>query len=307
MTSSTRIFVIAILLCLLSSGAFAQTNCLQTAAEIQPQLSAEALREFEAKLNEARERFDKDSRSADNIIWLGRRTAYLGRYKDAIRIYTQGIEQFPSDARLYRHRGHRFITLRCFDAAIADLDKASKLITGTPDEIEPDGLPNARNVPTSTLQSNIWYHLGLAHYLKGDFQRAFGAYREAEKVSKNADMLVATTHWLYMTLRRLGREKEASNTLAPIKDNLDLIENGDYYRMIRVYKGQLEPANLWAEISQRSDSLSNATIGYGLGNWFLYNRQRADAEKIFRQVTAGNQWSSFGYIAAEAELKRPGR
>ena len=307
MTSSTRIFVIAILLCLLSSGAFAQTNCLQTAAEIQPQLSTEALRESEAKLNEARERFDKDSRSADNIIWLGRRTAYLGRYKDAIRIYTQGIEQFPSDARLYRHRGHRFITLRCFDAAIADLDKASKLITGKPDEIEPDGLPNARNVPTSTLQSNIWYHLGLAHYLKGDFQRALGAYREAEKVSKNADMLVATTHWLYMTLRRLGREKEASKTLAPIKDNLDLIENGDYYRMIRVYKGQLEPANLWAEISQRSDSLSNATIGYGLGNWFLYNRQHADAEKIFRQVTAGNQWSSFGYIAAEAELKRSGR
>ena len=304
MTSSIQIAVLIMLLCLLSSGAFAQTNCLQTAAEIPPQLSTETQRESEAKLNEARERFDKDSRSADNIIWLGRRTAYLGRYKDAIRIYTQGIEQFPSDARLYRHRGHRFITLRCFDAAIADLEKASKLITGKPDEIEPDGLPNARNIPTSTLHSNIWYHLGLAYYLKGDFQRALSAYREAEKVSKNADMLVATTHWLYMTLRRLGREKEATKTLASIKDGLDLIENGDYYKLIRVYKKQIEPANLWAEITQRSNSLTNATIGYGLGNWFLYNGQRADAEKIFRQVTAGNQWSSFGYIAAEAELKR---
>ena len=296
-----------ILLCLLSSGASAQTNCWQTAVEIQPQLSAETQRESEAKLNEARGRFEKNSRSADNVIWLGRRTAYLGRYKESIRIYTQGIEQFPADARFYRHRGHRLITLRCFDAAIADLEKASKLIAGKPDEIEPDGLPNARNIPTSTLQSNIWYHLGLAYYLKGDFQRALSAYREAEKVSKNADMLIATTHWVYMTLRRLGREKEASKTLAPIKDNLDLIENGDYYRMIRVYKGQLDPATLWAEITQRSDSLSNATLGYGLGNWFLYNGQRADAEKLFRQVTAGNQWSSFGYIAAEAELKRPAR
>ena len=296
-----------ILLCLLSSGASAQTNCWQTAVEIPPQLSAETQRESEAKLNEARGRFEKNSRSADNVIWLGRRTAYLGRYKESIRIYTQGIEQFPADARFYRHRGHRLITLRCFDAAIADLEKASKLIAGKPDEIEPDGLPNARNIPTSTLQSNIWYHLGLAYYLKGDFQRALSAYREAEKVSKNADMLIATTHWVYMTLRRLGREKEASKTLAPIKDNLDLIENGDYYRMIRVYKGQLDPATLWAEITQRSDSLSNATIGYGLGNWFLYNGQRADAEKLFRQVTAGNQWSSFGYIAAEAELKRPAR
>ena len=307
MTSSKRISVVTILLCLLSSGASAQTNCWQTAVEIQPQLSAETQRESEAKLNEARGRFEKNSRSADNAIWLGRRTAYLGRYKESIRIYTQGIEQFPADARFYRHRGHRLITLRCFDAAIADLEKASKLIAGKPDEIEPDGLPNARNIPTSTLQSNIWYHLGLAYYLKGDFQRALSAYREAEKVSKNADMLIATTHWVYMTLRRLGLEKEASKTLAPIKDNLDLIENGDYYRMIRVYKGQLDPATLWAEITQRSDSLSNATLGYGLGNWFLYNGQRADAEKLFRQVTAGNQWSSFGYIAAEAELKRPAR
>ena len=304
MTSSTRIVVLSVLLCAFSSGVFAQSDCVETASEVATQLSAETQRELEIKLNEARASYEKDQRSVDNIIWLGRRTAYLGRYKDAIRIYSEGIKQFPTDARLYRHRGHRLITLRCFDAAIADFEQASKLIKGKPDEIEPDGLPNARNIPTSTLQSNIWYHLGLAYYLKGDFERALTAYREAEKVSKNPDMLVATTHWLYMTLRRLGRTKEASKTLAAIKDNFDLIENGDYYKLIRVYKGQLEPANLWLEINQRTNNLSNATLGYGLGNWFLYNGQRADAEKMFRQVTAGNQWSSFGYIAAETELKR---
>ena len=304
MTSSIRILVVSVLLGGCSAGAFAQSNCVETAREVQPQVSAETQRELETKLNEARAAYEKDQRSVDNFIWLGRSTAYLARYKDAIKIYSDGIKQFPSDARLYRHRGHRLITLRCFDAAIADLERASKLIKGKPDEIEPDGLPNARNIPTSTLQSNIWYHLGLAYYLKGDFERALTAYREAEKVSKNPDMLVATTHWLYMTLRRLGRTKEANKTLAPIKDNFDLIENGDYYKLIRVYKGQLDPANLWLEVNQRSNSLSNATLGYGVGNWYLYNGQRAEAEKIFRQVTAGNQWSSFGYIAAETELKR---
>lgn len=293
-----------ILLCLFSSSAFAQKNCLQTAREVAPQLSPETQRDFETKLKEARELYEKDPRSADGVIWLGRRTAYLGRYKEAIAVYSKGIEQFPSDARLYRHRGHRFITLRCLDAAIADLEKASKLIKGRADEIEPDGLPNARNVPTSTLQSNIWYHLGLAYYLKGDFQRALNAYREAEKVSNNADMLVATTHWLYMTLRRLGRVKEASETLLKIKDDLDLIENADYYKLIGVYKGKVKPRDLWNEISKDANSLSNATLGYGLGNWFLYNGERAEAEKVFRQVTAGNQWASFGYIAAESELKR---
>jgi tetratricopeptide (TPR) repeat protein len=291
----------AIAFCLLSSVAPAQTNCVQTAREVSPQLSTETQRDFETKLNEARELFEKDPRSADRIIWLGRRTAYLGRYKDAIKIYTDGIKQFPTDARLYRHRGHRYITLRCFEHAVADFEKASKLIKGRPDEIEPDGLPNARNIPTSTLQSNIWYHLGLAHYLKGDFQRALNAYREAEKVSTNADMLVATTHWLYMTLRRLGREEEAAKLVAGIKDDLDVIENADYYNLIRVYQGKLKPADVWKE---PAESLSNATVGYGLGNWFLYNGQKAEAMKVFRQVTSGNQWASFGYIAAESELTR---
>jgi tetratricopeptide (TPR) repeat protein len=295
-----------LLIFLFSATAFAQSNCVETAKVVQPQLSVEAQRDLETKLNEARALFEKEQ-SADNTIWFGRRTAYLGRYKDAIRIYSDGIKKFPADARLYRHRGHRLITLRCFDDAIADLEQASKLIKGKPDEIEPDGLPNARNIPTSTLQSNIWYHLGLAHYLKGDFERALIAYREAERVSKNPDMLVATTHWLYMTLRRLGRDKDASKALAPIKNDFELIENGDYYKLIRIYKGQLDPANLWLEISQRTNSLSNATLGYGLGNWYLYNGQRADAERVFRQVTAGNQWSSFGYIAAESELQNRAR
>jgi tetratricopeptide (TPR) repeat protein len=292
-----------VLLFVYAGTASAQTNCLQTAREVSPQLSAETRREFEAKLNDARELWEKEQ-TADGVIWLGRRTAYLGRYKEAIEIFTKGIAQFPADARLYRHRGHRFITLRCFDRAIEDFEKAAKLIKGKPDEIEPDGLPNARNVPTSTLQSNIWYHLGLAYYLKGDFQRALKAYGEAEKVSNNPDMLVAKTHWLYMTLRRLGREKEANQALLKIKDDLDVIENADYYKLIRIYKGQLKAADVLTDISKNTDSLSNATIGYGLGNWFLYNNQRTEAEKIFRQITASNQWASFGYIAAESELAR---
>lgn len=296
--------LVAIAFCFFASAVCAQTNCVQTAVEVAPQLSAETRRDFESKLNEARQLFEKDPNSADRIIWLGRRTAYLGRYKDSIRIYTEGIKQFPSDARLYRHRGHRFITLRCFDDAIADFEKAARLIKGRPDEVEPDGLPNARNIPTSTLQSNIWYHLGLAHYLKGDFQRALDAYREAEKVSTNADMLVATTHWLYMTLRRLGREEDGRKTVVAIKDDLEVIENGDYYKLIRLYKGKLKPADVEKEINQPSASLSNATIGYGLGNWFLYNGQQARARKLFQQITAGNQWASFAYIAAESELER---
>ena len=296
---SLRILFLTLLCC---SPALGQI-CLQSAQEIAPPLARETRRDFETKLTEARKNFDT-APTADNLIWLGRRTAYLGHYKDAIRIFTQGVEKFPDDARLLRHRGHRFITLRCFELAIADLNHAAKLIKGKPDEVEPDGLPNARNIPTSTLQSNIWYHLGLAQYLKGDFKAALKAYREAVKVSNNPDMLVATTHWLYMTLRRLGREKEAEAVVAGIKPDLDVIENADYLKLIRLYQGKTTADELLKEINATANGASKASIGYGVGNWFLYHRQRDEAEKIFRQIILGNQWASFGHIAAETELSR---
>src|SRR5688500_3148249 len=235
---------LAVLLSLFCSAATARADCLDEAREVAPPLSAETRREFEAKLASARADFAKSPRDVDTHIWLGRRTAYRGRYKEAVGIYTEALKQFPRDARLYRHRGHRLTTLRCFDAAAADLERAAKLFRGAPDEVEPDGLPNARNVPTGTLQSNVWYHLGLAYYLKGDFPRALGAFREAEKVSKNPDMLVATTHWLYMTLRRLRRESEASEALARVADGLDVIENGDYYRLVKLYQGRLKESDI---------------------------------------------------------------
>ena len=298
--SRTVLCLTFLLLC--SSSVFGQI-CLQRAQEVAPPLTRETRREFETKLAEARKSVETVA-SADNLIWLGRRTAYLGRYKDAIRIFTEGVAKFPDDARFFRHRGHRFITLRCFDLAIADLNHAAKLIKGKPDQVEPDGLPNARNIPTSTLQSNIWYHLGLAHYLKGDFKAALNAYREAARVSTNPDMLVATTNWQYMTLRRLGRKKDATEVLVAIKPDLEVIENGDYLKLIRLYQGKTTAEELLREIGGETSALSKASIGYGLGNWFLYNDQRPEAEKIFREVILGNQWASFGHIAAEAELSR---
>ncbi len=259
--------------------------------------------EREAKLEEARADLQRSPDDAGALIWVGRRTAYLGRYREAIEIFTRGIAEHPDDARFYRHRGHRFISVRDFERAIADLQAASRLIAGKPDEIEPDGLPNARNIPTSTLQSNVWYHLGLARYLKGDFAGALAAYEECLKVSGNPDMLAATSHWLYMTLRRLGRDEEARRVLDSIHAGMDIIENQAYHRLLLLYKGELSPADLRAGAA---GDLDPPTIGYGVGNWHLYNGRREEAVRSFREVLAGGNWPAFGFIAAEADLQRLG-
>jgi len=269
-----------------------------------PPVSPEARREMEARLDEARERYRENPNSADAAIWVGRRLAYPGRFREAIDVYTEAIGKFPQDARLYRHRGHRYITTRQFALAIADLNTAARLIKGKPDEPEPDGQPNARNIPTSTLQFNIWYHLGLAYYLTGNNPKALAAYRQCLKVSNTPDRLVATSHWLYMTLRRLNRSREAAEVLTPIGLQMDIIENRGYYRLLLMYKGSVSPEALRDEALKEASSAGAYSILYGLGNWYLYSKRRNEAIRIFQEMLSGNQWTSFGYIAAEADMKR---
>jgi tetratricopeptide (TPR) repeat protein len=267
---------------------------------VPPAPSAAARERLEANLAAARAAFEHTPEDADSIIWLGRRLAYLGRYREAIATYTSGIELHPDEARLYRHRGHRYITIREFDSAIADLARAAELTRGLPDEVEEDGAPNPSNIPTSTLQSNTWYHLALAHYLQHDFEAALPAWLECMKVSKNDDMLVATSDWLYMTYRRLGRNDAAERVLEPIHAGMTILENEAYHRRLLMYKHEIAPDSLLSVTSD--DPVQIATYGYGVANWYLYNGDRDRAFEIFGRVLEGPNWAAFGFIAAEAEV-----
>jgi hypothetical protein len=71
-----------------------------------------------------------------------------------------------------------------------------------------------------------------------------------------------------------------------------------------MYKGEI-PADSILSLAGE-EGLDPSTLGYGVGNWNLYNGRREEAVRAFRQVLAGDQWSAFGYIAAEADLKRLG-
>lgn len=266
--------------------------------------SADSRKVLEENLARAEAVYGRNPDDADATIWLGRRTAYLGRYHDAIEIFSGGIEKHPDDARMYRHRGHRYITVRELDRAVGDLNKAAQLVANRPDEVEPDGQPNARNIPTSTLNSNIYYHLALAHYLKGDFPRSLDAWRQCLSFSKNPDMLVATSHWLYMTLRRMNRPDEAQKILDPITAEMDVIENGSYHKLLLMYKGLQNADTLLSSASE--GGVDGPTIGYGVANWHFYSGRRDQAVALFRKIVDlhERQWPAFGYIAAEAELAR---
>ena len=249
----------------------------------------------------ARADYEADPDDADAIIWLGRRIGYTGRYRDAIAVFSEGAARHPDDARMYRHRGHRRISVREFDRAIEDLSRAAALVEGEPDDVEPDGQPNERGIPTSTLQSNIHYHLALAHYLNGDFETALRSYEDYFAVTTNPDQLVAISHWWYMALRRLGRDEEAAEVLERITADMDVIENTSYHRLLLMYRGEIEADELW---DPESEDPSGVAIAYGVANWHYYNGRRERAEEMFRRILEGSGWAGFGYIAAEAEVAR---
>ncbi len=251
------------------------------------------------QLADAKRNYETNPNDADNIIWYGRRTAYTGDFRGAIGIYSEGIEKFPNDDRMYRHRGHRYISIREFDRAIEDLEKAAKLIEGKENEMEPDGLPNAQNIPVSSRHGNIWYHLGLAYYLKHDWENALRAYQNGFDAGRNDDNRVSTTHWLYSISRRIGDEEGAAKFLDVITADMNVIENFSYHKLCLFYKGEISEREL---IGDGEDTPSGASAAYGLANWYYYNGDLEKATEHMEALVNTDSWAAFGFIAAEADL-----
>jgi len=282
----------------LSINLFGQT-CDKSIPEIY--VSNKTRQIYESKLEQAKANFEKDP-SVDNLIWLGRREAYLGNYETAIDIYSKGTIKYPKDARFYRHRGHRYISSRCFDLALKDLKRAVGLSRYEDNKLEPDGLPNALGIPTSTLQGNIYYHLGLTYYIQKNYHKARYAYEKCLKLAENPDSYVAAANWLYVIYLHLGQDRRAGKLLITIKDDMKLIENHSYHTLLKLHQGKINPVHLEEEI-MNGESLSNTTLAFGLGNYYFINGDKVKAQELFKNITKGNQWSAFGYIVAESRLK----
>jgi tetratricopeptide (TPR) repeat protein len=283
----------------------AQAFSIQGEVLYPPHLLPVEQSKLESALAETKSRWDADPRNAETLIEYGRRLGALSRFREAIDVFTRGIAEHPGDARMFRFRGHRFISVREFDGAREDLERAVLLSADRADEPEPSLKPNARGVVIDTLELNIFYHLALAHYLLGEFDAAAENWRECLRLAKNDDARCMATYWLSMTLARGGREAEAQPSLAEIRPDLDVIEYVAYHKLCLVYKGALDPDALLASTPARGDTaIDFATLGYGIGTWHLAHGHRERALAIYRDVAHSEAWQAFGRIAAEVDLAR---
>ncbi|MBN2430719.1 MAG: hypothetical protein JXQ27_04555 [Acidobacteria bacterium] len=242
----------------------------------------EALAALQQDLAAAAAAFADGEPTAEEYAMLGRRLAYLWRYHEAIAVYSRGMRNFPDAAMLYRHRGHRYISVRKFRLAATDLARAADL---KKDDFD------------------IWYHLGLARYLLGDYDDAWDAYQRCMTTVTDDDGRVAVSYWLALTGFRRQRPAEINAVLGTIRPDMQVGENEAYYRLLRLFKGDFTPAAVqaWAADS----ALNTNTCGYGMAAWHLFNGRTDEARKLLTDIIADPRyWPAFGFIAAEADLAR---
>ncbi len=223
-----------------------------------------------------------DPSNVDLIIRLGVAQSGIRRYREAIQTFGRGIRIAPDNPLLYRWRGHRWISVREFDRAIADL------VSG-----------NSRD----TTNYAIWYHLGVVHYLRGEFDSAAVAFTHAQPRAPDQNEFAGSTDWLWMSLSRAHRGAEAAAMLARVPDTLHVTSAAAYAQRLRLYRGTIGPDQ--AVTAADTADITVATLSYGVGNWYLVRGDTVSARRWFQRSVASGGWPAFGFIASEVELRRP--
>jgi tetratricopeptide (TPR) repeat protein len=260
-----------------------------------------ALEDTTGAIAEADRALEDAPDDVDLLIAAARVRRNFWQYRQEMALYTRAMELAPDDWRLFRFRGHRFISVREFDAAIRDLERAREL---------------------APMNWDVAYHLGLAYYLAGRFQDAANEYLRCLELSDDAgaetaqapgfrscsqnrddpESLVAMTEWAVRAASRAGMEEETAELLEQIPAGLELRENVAYYHDLLFYKGVLtadELLNPGPDAPYRME-----TVGYGVANWFLVQGDTAGAVGLLEELVQDEWWPGFGRIAAEVELAR---
>jgi tetratricopeptide (TPR) repeat protein len=211
-----------------------------------------------------------------------RSLAGLRKYDEAVGACSESVRLKPDQAEVLRDRGHYYLNAGKTEPALADLQRAATLA------------PRDRGV---------YYHLGLAYYLSGDFANAAKAYDDCAAASSDDALRIECQAWLLPSLMRAGRKDDAKRLLASVSVGSMEGHPGNYLDRLLLFKGTRTEAEVAATMTAEG-ALSEASVGYSIGVWHLLSGRPAKAKEYFDRAIASKYSQAWGYRAAEAELKR---
>jgi len=220
-----------------------------------------------------------DPRNVERIIQLGVAQSGVRQFREAIQTFSRGLAIEPNNPMLYRWRGHRYLSVRELDRAMADLTRGFQL---------------------DSTNYGVLYHLGIVRFARGDFAGAADAFSRAQRRAPEAGELAGSTDWLWMSLMRAGRAGEARAMLERRPDSLPVANA--YARRLKLYRGEIGPDSVFTPAD--TADVQVATLSYGLGNWYLVRGDTARASQWFDRSVRSGGWPGFGFIVSEIELRR---
>ena len=229
----------------------------------------------------AKDALTADPRNVEKIIQLGLAQSAVRQYHDAIKTFSAGMKLAPKNPLLYRWRGHRYISIGEFGKALADLERGNKL---------------------DSTNYDILYHLGVAHFERGEFAKAAHAFGHAQRRAPNDNELAGSTDWLWMSLARAKRSGDAQKALAPITDSLKITSATAYSQRLKLYRGVITPDQVVSATDTAAVQL--ATLSFGVGNWYLVRGDTANARIWFKRAVDSGGWPGFAFFAAETALRK---
>jgi tetratricopeptide (TPR) repeat protein len=257
------------------------------------------LKDKDGKIKAAIAAMENDPGNPELRLTAGRlQDSYL-RYLDSIFVYTEGVKQFPKDYRFLRMRGHRLISTRKFGEAIADLEKAAKMV------------PNSFDVA---------YYLGLAHYFNGDHAKAATVLaacedqiqtplkekkellggRSCDSIGTDVNWRVALQYWRYLALRRAGELAAAKTYLdEQVNGQLTVSSSKPFYDSLLFFKGVKEINEMLAGAGEGvRDVLTRSSAA---ATYLFTEGERAKGCSIWARNAMDQNWDHLGVINAESE------
>ena len=227
---------------------------------------------------------DADPRNPQKFIAVAVAQSGFRQFREAIETLTRGLAVAPNDAMLLRWRGHRYISVREFAKARADL---------------------TRGYAIDSTNYGILYHFGVLRFIEGDFAGAAEMFTRSQPRAPDGGERAGSTDWLWMSLSRAGRGAEAAAMLARHPDSLPTTPGYAYVTRLKLYRAEVTPETMFSPGD--TTDVQVATLNFGLGDWYMVKGDTAKAKAAFERSVASGGWPGFGFIASEAELKRMGK
>lgn len=263
--------------------------------------------------------------NADRFVLAARMASYLGSADVAVEVLTDGLTAHPADIRLLHQRGTLKLISRDITGAAADLRAAVEADDGTEfseayrEQVVSDLVDvvlhraaDAAPASGGSVRVSARLHLALALYLLDDAASAAEIFAQARSLASEPHQALAALDWEYLSRHRAGQPERAQQLI----DELDWDEyhldqapattarslERCYVQRLRLYRGEARPEELLRATSV--EGIHVATLGYGVGAWYLYRGFPDAAARTFARILEVGDPTTMGYLAAETEHAR---